>query len=205
MWRVLIGGQNKIPPPELREEHKRQKGYMSHRGWQSPGEKGSFRITWTKHMWAHRDWSIKHWADMTLHHATSVSSLVIGLAFLMIFLTFRMRGSLIQRNWSRGEGQVKGTGSRRGRENYNQDALHEVRIYFQYKENVVHEGERRKDNISHLNESISYESRREETCAGKLKKKCWWWKWEDSREEGCQNLYLIMPVWRPVICMQFYK
>lgn len=67
---------------------------------------------------------------------------------------------------------MKGTGSRRERENYNQDALQEARIYFQYKENVVHEGERRKDKISHLNESISYESRREETCAGKLKKKC---------------------------------
>lgn len=35
---------------------------------------------------------------------------------------------------------------------------------------VVHEGERRKNNASHLNESKSCESRREEACAGKLKK-----------------------------------
>lgn len=137
---------------------------MSRREWQSPGEKGPFWITWTKHMWAHRDWSIKHWAYMTLHHVISISSLAIGLVFLMIFLTFRMRESLIQRNWSRGEGQLKGTGSRRGRENYNQDVLHDVRIYFQYKENVVHEGKEEGQHITFEWKHIIWKQKGGELC-----------------------------------------
>lgn len=65
-------------------------------------------------------------------------------------------------------------------------------------------GERSKDSVSHFHKSISWEQK-----WGDL-----WWNVErggmqgemgGQGEEGHQNLYLMMPLWNPMVYMLIYK